>query len=194
MDELPLDEFIEHVPEAYWERYASIVGLIDAFCDEHLDDEYKQLCRELAVPICQQDSPAARGKPESWACGVVYTIGRVNFLSDPATTPCLASTEIAKGFGVSEATMHAKARIIREGLDITPLHPDWCLPSKLEDNPLVWMLSVNGFIMDIRTAPLGAQEEALRQGLIPFIPDARGITVDAADDELPEGIVGRIEL
>jgi hypothetical protein len=35
------------------------------------------------------------------------------------------------------------------------------------------MLSVNGVIMDIRDAPRGAQEEALRRGLIPYIPDAK---------------------
>ncbi len=40
----------------------------------------------------------------------------------------------------------------------------------MEDNPLIWLLSVNGFLMDIRQAPLGAQVEAFRKGLIPYIP------------------------
>ncbi len=40
----------------------------------------------------------------------------------------------------------------------------------IEDNPLVWILEVNGFVMDIRTAPRQVQEEAYRLGLIPFIP------------------------
>ena len=35
---------------------------------------------------------------------------------------------------------------------------------------MIWLLSVNGFLMDIRQAPRGAQEEALRRGLIPYIP------------------------
>ncbi|QYO64338.1 hypothetical protein [Leptolyngbya sp. 7M] len=48
--------------------------------------------------------------------------------------------------------------------------PDWCLPNLVDRNPLVWMLSVNGLLMDIRQAPFGAQVEAFRQGLIPYIP------------------------
>jgi hypothetical protein len=54
------------------------------------------------------------------------------------------------------------------------LDPDWCLPSKMDGNPLIWMLSVNGLMMDIRSAPLGAQVEAFRQGLIPYIPGHEG--------------------
>ena len=40
----------------------------------------------------------------------------------------------------------------------------------LADNPLVWMFDVGGFVMDIRDTPRQVQEEAYRQGLIPFIP------------------------
>jgi hypothetical protein len=54
--------------------------------------------------------------------------------------------------------------------DMILMDPQWTLPSKLDDNPLVWMLSVNGLIMDIRDAPREAQEEALRRGLIPYLP------------------------
>ena len=64
----------------------------------------------------------------------------------------------------------ARAKVIREDLGLMPMHPDWTLPSRLKDNPLIWMLKVNGLIMDIRHAPREAQEEAYRQGLIPFIP------------------------
>ena len=34
----------------------------------------------------------------------------------------------------------------------------------------VWMLSVNGFLVDIRTMPLEAQLIAYEEGLIPYIP------------------------
>jgi hypothetical protein len=58
-------------------------------------------------------------------------------------------------------------------LEISQLDPRWTLPSKLQDNPLVWMLEVNGFMIDIRNAPLELQEEAFRLGLIPFVPERR---------------------
>jgi hypothetical protein len=39
---------------------------------------------------------------------------------------------------------------------------------------MIWMVMVNGFIMDIRSAPLELQEEALRKGLIPYLPKQKG--------------------
>ncbi len=45
--------------------------------------------------------------------------------------------------------------------------------SKLDDNPLAWLITVNGFPMDARYAPREVQEEALRLGLIPHLPRQR---------------------
>ncbi|MCY2989103.1 MAG: plasmid pRiA4b ORF-3 family protein, partial [Planctomycetota bacterium] len=52
--------------------------------------------------------------------------------------------------------------------------PKWTLPSKMDDKPKVWMVSVNGFIMDIRHAPRELQVKAFENGLIPYIPADRG--------------------
>ena len=38
-------------------------------------------------------------------------------------------------------------------------------------NPLAWMICVDGFILDVRSAPRKVQEVAYAQGLIPYIPD-----------------------
>ena len=148
--------------------------LTDKFCHEHLNDEYKQFSREMAVAVCQEGSPARKGKAGGWAAGIVYSLGRVNFLDDPNQTPRMKSTRIAEGFSVSMATMQAKARVIREGLDLMAFDPDWTLPSMMHDNPLIWMLEVNGAIVDIRMAPRDTQVAAYEQGLIPYIPADRG--------------------
>ncbi len=168
-----LQELKNLVPDRYRDRFSAIVERTDTFCDRHLSDEYKQLAREMTAVMCQQDSPALKGKPESWAAGVIYALGRVNFLTDPSQSPHMKSEQIAEGIGVSVATMQAKARVIREGLDLMPFHPDWSLPSRMGDNPLVWMLEVNGMLVDIRSAPREAQVVAYQQGLIPYIPADR---------------------
>ncbi len=160
----------EDVPEPYAGRFTKFAELTDAFCDAHLNAEYKELCREMAVAVCQEGWPVLTRKPEGWAAGIVYALGRVNFLHDPSQNPHMKSTEIAEAFGVSMATMHAKAKVLRTGLNLMPFHPDWCLPSKLDQNPLVWMLEVNGFLMDIRMAPREAQVAADEKGLIPYVP------------------------
>lgn len=43
--------------------------------------------------------------------------------------------------------------------------------SRLNENPQVWMINVNGFLLDARHLKREIQEEALRQGLIPYIPE-----------------------
>jgi len=50
---------------------------------------------------------------------------------------------------------------------------NWTLPSRMDDNPLVWMLEVNGLIVDVRHAPREVQEIAFNKGLIPYIPADR---------------------
>jgi len=168
-----LREMMDEVPKAYAARFVDLVKLTDTFCDAHLNIEYKDLCREMAITVCQKDSPVLKGKPEGWAAGIVYALGRINFLDDPTQTPHMKSKQIAEGLGVSVATMQAKAKVIREGLELIPFHPDWSLPSRMDDNPLVWMLEVNGFLMDIRMAPREAQVAAYEKGLIPYIPADR---------------------
>ena len=58
-------------------------------------------------------------------------------------------------------------------LRLHQLDPNWSLPSRIDDNPLVWMLQVNGFMMDVRHAPREVQEIAFNKGLIPYIPTDR---------------------
>jgi hypothetical protein len=161
------------VPEPFLGRFSELVELTDRFCDAHLNAEYKRLCRKMAEAVCQDGWPVLHGKPEGWAAGIVYALGQVNFLTDPSQTPHMTAAETAGGLGVSPATMNAKAKVIRQGLGLVPFDPDWCLPGNLESNPLVWMLEVNGFLMDIRHAPREAQVVAYQKGLIPWIPADR---------------------
>jgi len=53
------------------------------------------------------------------------------------------------------------------------MSPDWTLPSRLAEHPAVWLLQVNGLIIDIRRAPVELQQLAFAKGLIPFVPDQK---------------------
>jgi hypothetical protein len=169
------------IPEKVRSSYEAIVSLIDAFCRDRLNEEYAECCRRLAQKLARKrPSPLVSGQPTSWACGIIRTIGRVNFLDDPSQSPHMKLTTIDKAFGVSQGTGQAKAKAIMDLFKIHQLEPEWTLPSRLDDNPLVWMLQVNGFLMDIRHAPREAQEVAFEQGLIPYIPADR---VESSDDK-----------
>jgi hypothetical protein len=151
-----------------------IVGMIDEFCRDHLNEEYAVLCRKLAEKLARKrPSPLLSGKPNTWACGIVRTIGMVNFLGDRSQKPYMKMTEIDKAFGVGESTASAKSAAIRRLLKVSHVDLEWMLPSRMDNNPLVWMLNVNGLMMDIRSCPREAQEIAFEKGLIPYIPADR---------------------
>ncbi|MDA7510294.1 DUF6398 domain-containing protein [Verrucomicrobia bacterium] len=149
-----------------------ILAMIDPFCRDHLTEEYRDLCYKLAERLARKrPSPLLRGRPETWACGIIRTIGWVNFLDDRSTLPFLKLTAIDKAFGIAESTAQGKSKIIRQLLKIRTFDQKWTLRSGLENNPTVWMLEVDGLIIDIRKAPISLQKEAFERGLIPFIPD-----------------------
>lgn len=151
-----------------------VIGLIDQFCKVHLNDEYAALCRELAEKLARKrPSPLLRGRPEGWACGIIRTIGWVNFLDDRSQSPHMKLTDIDHALGVGESTGAAKSSEIRRLVNIKTFDPNWTLPSKLGDNPLAWMIEVNGFAVDVRHAPRNVQEIAFQKGLIPYIPADR---------------------
>jgi hypothetical protein len=178
-----VDEYFGDVPIEYWGLFMSIVDLTDPFCRENLNEDYLKLCREMALELCQEGTPATTGKPVSWASAIVHAVGWVNFLSDPATEPYMSTEELARSFGVSKGNMMAKSKILRDGLDLMPFHPEWCTTDMLKHNPLVWMVEVNGLPMDIRTAPREIQEQAYQQGIIPYIPGPEDMKDLVFDDE-----------
>src|SRR3954453_8694546 len=125
------------------------------------------MCRKLAGTLARKrPSPLPSGKAETWACGIIRTIGWVNYLDDRSSEPHLKLTAIDRAFGVAESTGQGKSKAIRTMLKIRQFDPRWTLPSRMDDNPLVWMLEVNGLIMDIRRCPREAQEVAFEKGLI----------------------------
>ncbi len=160
-----------------------IMGMIEPFCRAHLTDEYARLCRKLAEKLAsKRPSPLLSGHPNSWACGIVRTIGWVNFLDDRSQKPHLKLTAIDKAFGVAESTGNGKSMLIRKMLKMTRMHPAWSLRSMIERNPMTWMIEVNGFLLDARFLKREIQEEALRKGLIPYIPERPG-RLSAEDEE-----------
>ena len=156
------------------ETLGVVSGLIDQFCKKHLNDEYAVLCRKLAEKLGRKrPSPLLQGSPNAWASGIVRAVGGVNFLHDKSQTPYMRSADIDHYLGTSPSSGAAKLAAIRKMFKMHQLDPNWTLPSRLDDNPMVWMLQVNGFTMDVRYAPREVQEIAFNKGLIPYIPADR---------------------
>src|SRR5207248_11296674 len=92
------------VPKQMQHVYNAVKELTDKFGAEHLNKECAALARKLTAALCRKrPSPLLSGKPESWASGVMYALGRINFLFDPSQTPHMRADELSKIFGVSKS-------------------------------------------------------------------------------------------
>ena len=161
----------ERVPKAMAEKFAAVTTLTDAFCARYLNEEYRRLIHHVVGALARKrPSPLSGGKENVWAAAAVHAVGRVNFLDDPSQDPHCKPKVIYEFFGIAESTGQNKSKAIRDLLKMGQFSHEWMLPSRLADNPAVWILHVNGLMMDIRTAPLELQRLAYEKGLIPFIP------------------------
>jgi len=58
----------QNVPKEMQARFDEITQIIDAFSDAHLNDEYKEICRQLTAALCRKRlSPQLQGKANTWA-------------------------------------------------------------------------------------------------------------------------------
>lgn len=165
----------EKVPEKMRPIYENIVALTDAVCRTHLNQEYADLSRKMVATLSRKrPSPLAGGRAKTWAAGIVYALGQVNFLFDKSQTPSMGARNLCALFDVNQNSASAKAKLIRDTLNINRFDHRWLLPSQIAKSPIVWLVSVNGMLMDIRTLSRPIQEEAFRKGIIPYIPDDFG--------------------
>src|SRR5215213_7229815 len=97
--------FSKSVPKGMQATYEAITILTDAFCRDHLNDEYRALAQDMAAALCRKrPSPVASGQPRTWACGIIYVLGQINFLSDRSFEPSMTMADVGAGFGVSQST------------------------------------------------------------------------------------------
>ena len=159
------------VPKAMQPAYDAVTALTDAFCRDRPTSEYGDLARTMAAALARKrPSPLASGQPRTRACGVIYVLGQLNFLTDRSTQPHMAMADVCAAFGVGQSTAASKAKAIRDALNCNRTDPKWMLRSLVARNPLIWMAQVNGLLVELREMPREVQEIAFEKGMIPYIP------------------------
>jgi hypothetical protein len=99
-----------------------------------------------------------------------YAANRINFLFDKSFEPYISAGDVADWFSVDQSAAGEKAGQIIDMSKTELMDPEWTVPSLPDDNPMAWMISIDGFIVDARRASRVIQEIAYLQGLIPYIP------------------------
>lgn len=162
----------EKVPKQMQDTFANFISLTDEFSAKHLNDEYAQLLRKLVAVLCRKrPSPLLQGNIKTWVAGMIHALGMVNFLFDKTQTPHVSSSFISKYFDLGQSTMSNKSKQIRSLLRMSQWGSNWMLSTRIEESPMVWMISLNGFIVDARHLPRHIQEEVFEKGLIPYLPN-----------------------
>jgi len=160
------------IPESLRHDVEEIFKLTDPFCAEYLDAEYGELVRKLVAKLARRrPSQLARGDLSIWAAAGIYAVGSLNFLFDRTQRPHMTGDQLSALTGVPKSTLANKAKLIRDVLRIRQMEPEFCRRALLASNPMAWMISVDGLIVDARTMPPEVQAEARRRGLIRDLPD-----------------------
>ena len=73
----------ERVPAVMRAKVDALMGTIDAFCDRHLNPEYRQLIHAAVCALARKrPSQLLSGREAPWCAGVVHAIGMANVLFD----------------------------------------------------------------------------------------------------------------
>jgi len=160
-----------NVPHSVRPYADQVVAVTDAVCRERLDVEYADLCRAVVGKLGRKrPSPLTRGDPRIWAAGVVYAVGQLDFVFDPAQSPHATADQLSEWLGVKKTTMANKARLIRDTVKLSHFDGKFMRRDLVGASPLTWLLEVDGILVDVRRAPQDLQVQAFELGLIPYVP------------------------
>ncbi len=113
-----------------------LITMTAEFCDQRLDDDYKQLCEKLILKLSRKRHvPFETGRMEIWAAAVVYAIGSINFLFDKSFKPYATADDICAYFDTSKSTTGQKAKLIRDMFKMDYYDREFSTRWILEGNP-----------------------------------------------------------
>ncbi|MBR0272088.1 MAG: tetratricopeptide repeat protein [Methanobrevibacter sp.] len=129
-------------------KQEEIIELVSSFCDEKLDDEYKQLSIKLVEKMGRKrEVPFKRGKVEIWASAVIYALGQINFLFDKSNEPYATPDDICDYFNTKKSTVSNKARDIRDMFNMGHFDSEFSLSHILESQPSFYIDEKSGMII-----------------------------------------------
>ncbi|MDV4151281.1 DUF6398 domain-containing protein [Clostridium sp. AL.422] len=101
------------------ERCLEIISIIEEVCKNNLNEQYlflaENLCREI---FKLENSKLNKGKANSWACGIVHTIGLINGLFTNKSTLDIKASDFYKLFDVSSSTGLSKSKEVRSMINV----------------------------------------------------------------------------
>jgi len=141
------------------EKAQRLIEMTGGFCDEYLDEDYRQLFEKLIRKMSRKRYvPFLSGRIEVWAAAIVYAIGSINFLFDQSFEPYASGDDICNYFSTSKSTTSQKAKVIRDMFKLGYWDREFSTSHMIKSSPFSGLVMVNGFIVDKRTLPPETEE------------------------------------
>ncbi|MCI6692817.1 MAG: DUF6398 domain-containing protein [Clostridium sp.] len=123
---------MQKTTETQNERSSEIISIIKEVCKNNLNDEYLFLAENLCKEIFKlENSKLNKGKANSWACGIVHSIGLINGLFTNKSAIEIKASDFYKLFDVSSSTGLTKSKEVRSMINID--EEKWLISSKEEN-------------------------------------------------------------
>ena len=101
------------------DKHEKLTEMVEAFCREYLNDDYKRLCLKLIEKMAERKSvPYERGKLEVWASAVIYAVSQINSLFDGENENHITRKDITSYFKTKQSIVSQKAINLRNIFNI----------------------------------------------------------------------------
>ncbi len=121
---LPDEPFAtDAIPADVHDRVAEVLALVDRFCDEFLDTEYRTACRRFLARAAAGDPEIfrRRSKPATAAAAVCWVIGKANMLFDPDIGGRkMLVKDLAEYFGVGQSGISQRSVPLLRAIGVSP--------------------------------------------------------------------------
>lgn len=115
------------------EREEEIKGILNNFCDNYLNENYKVVSNRLCEAIIKKDEELLiKGKSSAWACGIIHAIGSINNLFNKDNDIYIKAKDLYQIFNVSSSTALNRSKQIQNIIN-TSKDDTWMIKGKVEE-------------------------------------------------------------
>lgn len=114
------------IPKKMQEKTEPIIKEIEKFCDENLNDNFKDKAIELTCKLSRKrPSPLQSGRTKTWVAAILNTITEINFVYDSDNPIYMMKKDFCKKIGVSQNTVNKRTNEIMDMLNIDIFSREW---------------------------------------------------------------------
>lgn len=114
------------IPKKMQEKTEPIIKEIEKFCDENLNDNFKDKAIELTCKLSRKrPSPLESGRTKTWAAAILNIIMEINFVYSSQNPFYMMKKDFCKNIGVSQNTVNKRSNEIMDLLNIDIFSREW---------------------------------------------------------------------